>query len=225
MPTDEKTNSSATDRDQDAQPLPLAIIERSDEIHPARTGARRRPGGRIYQAAIAILATVLLASSIYLTRRAARNTATSAAERERMTAEAVRAKDVLIKAHHDALLSQARELLLVSSLPLAWAVRAELLQKDYREVGVYFRQLVQQSTVSRAVLVLPDGRVKVASDQKLEGKLASEALPGLKLDRDEPHVERRDREVVVVVPVMGLTSRLGVIVVGYPLESLARRPG
>ena len=117
-----------------------------------------------------------------------------------------------------ALQAQGGELLTLSALPLSWAVRTELLARDYREVGNYFRQFVLEPKVRRVVLVTPDGKVRISSDQKLEGKIASEVLPGVPLDVDTPQVKRLEREVLVLVPVMGLNSRLGLVVVSYAPE-------
>jgi len=117
-----------------------------------------------------------------------------------------------------ALKAQGGELLTLSALPLSWAVRTELLARDFREVGNYFRQFVLEPKVRRVVLVTPDGKVRISSDQKLEGKDAAAVLPGVPLDVEAPQVMKLQGEVLVLVPVMGLNSRLGLVVVSYAPE-------
>lgn len=218
MSPEDKNTTVAPERPKEIVIAPRrGPVSTTGEVEVIAGSGRRGVASRVYQVLIAVLMAALLAGYLYLTQRTTRSQASADADRQRVVAEATRAREDLVRSHQAAMTARTRELLLVAALPLAWAVRAELLQKDYREVGVYFRQLVQQSTVDRAVLILPDGLVKVASDQKLEGRPASEALPGVAIDKDEPRVEQRGRQFLAVVPVMGLTSRLGVIVLGYDL--------
>jgi hypothetical protein len=218
MSPEDKNTTVAPERPKEIVIAPRrGPVSTTGEVEVIAGSGRRGAASRVYQVLIAVLMAALLAGYLYLTQRTTRSQANADADRQRVVAEATRAREDLVKSHQAAMTARTRELLLVAALPLAWAVRAELLQKDYREVGVYFRQLVQQSTVDRAVLILPDGLVKVASDQKLEGRPAAEALPGVAIDKDEPRVEQRGRQFLAVVPVMGLTSRLGVIVLGYDL--------
>lgn len=139
-----------------------------------------------------------------------------ARERGALLARAAREHTSLLQAGAQALRVQGHELLRLSALPLSWAVRTELLQKDLSEVGVYFRQIVREPRVRRAALVGSDGVVQVASNQKLEGKSAAEVFPGVPMSAPEPQMlEPSPDEVVMTVPVMGLTERLGTLVVGY----------
>jgi hypothetical protein len=96
------------------------------------------------------------------------------------------------------------------------------MQRDYPTIASYFQELVREPGVRRAVLALEDGRVKLASDQKLEGRRAGEVFGGISLDGDAPRVEGAGGEILVIVPVMGLTSRLGTVIVGYDPAAAAR---
>ena len=60
--------------------------------------------------------------------------------------------------------------------------------------------------------------VKVASDKKLEGKPATEAFAGASLVDDGPIVRPQgDHQLEAIVPIMGLNSRLGTVIVHYEL--------
>jgi hypothetical protein len=214
---------------------------------PAEEGRRsvEPPGGatslgwpylRVYQAVIGLLVIgLVIALTVGQTRvggaerRAAaereRSSREAAAEIEAARREAERARQELDASSRKALEAQAGALLRLSALPLAWAVRVQLLKKDYREVGVYFGMLVKEPHVRRALLLLGDGVVRISSDQSLEGKRAADLFPGLTLEPDAPRVESREGEVLVIVPVMGLTSRLGTVIVGYAPEVLTPGSG
>jgi hypothetical protein len=202
-----------------------------DEARPGREKDktmrvdRPAPAGwrtKAYRAGLLALALMLLATVAYgwLRLRRVEDEAAAQVQQARAEAQAAVAKAGAEQQARGAALDrafdeQAGRLLRLSAVPLAWAVRDKLMQQDYAAIGAYFQELVREPGVRRAVLVLPDGNIKLASDQKLEAVAVSQVFPGLSLEGDAPRVEGVQGEIVVVVPVMGLTTRLGTVVVGY----------
>lgn len=188
------------------------------------------PVTRVYLVVIAVLGFALAGSLMYarvkirrVERQAAaevdRVTKETAAELERRAQEAARTREQLIASNQKALEAQGGALLRLSALPLSWAIRIQLLKKNYGEVTTYFGQLVREPGVRRALLVMPDGTVKVASDQKLEGAELAELFPSLSLEADAPRVETVADEVLVIVPVMALTHRLGTVIIAHTVST------
>jgi hypothetical protein len=142
----------------------------------------------------------------------------AATERARIESQAAKEREALVARAVAERATLATDLLKLNALPLSWAVRVALQDKDYREIALYFQQLVGFSRVRRAALVLTDGTVKVASDKKLEGKPAAEAFPGASLVDDGPIVRPQgDHLLEAIVPIMGLNTRLGTLIVHYEL--------
>jgi hypothetical protein len=152
--------------------------------------------------------------------------AQAATERARIESQAAAEREALLARASTARATLATDLLKMNALPLSWAVRQALQDKDYREIALYFQQLVGLSRVRRAALVLSDGIIKVASDKKLEGKAAAEAFAGASLVDDGPIVRPRDEHMLeAIVPIMGLNSRLGTVIVHYELgENVSAAP-
>ena len=142
----------------------------------------------------------------------------AATERVRIESQAAAEREELLARASTARATLATDLLKLNALPLSWAVRHALQDKNYREIGLYFQQLVGLSHVRRAALVLADDIVKVASDKKLEGKPAAEAFAGASLVGDGPTVRpHTDKMLEAVVPIMDLNARLGTLIVHYAL--------
>ena len=113
----------------------------------------------------------------------------------------------------------------MAALPLSWAVRQELQDKSYREIALYFQQLVGLGGVQRIALVSREGSVRVASDKKLEGRTATEAFPGAPLEDDRPAVRPVGAKgLEAVVPIMGLNTRLGTLIIDYDPAKADPRP-
>jgi hypothetical protein len=151
--------------------------------------------------------------------------ASAAAERAALEHRAESEREALVVAAKAAASAQAAGFLRMSALPLSWAVRRELQEKDFREIAMYFQQLVGLAGVRRVALVLPDGRIKVASDQKIEGRPAPEVFPDAALENDAPAVRPAGASgLEAVVPIMGLNSRLATLVVDYEPAPADRPP-
>lgn len=102
------------------------------------------------------------------------------------------------------------------SLPLAWAIRREVMAANLDQVDQYFSDLVQLPGFQSAVLAKPDGKLAVASDRsKLAGPFSS-LYPEQYLQATEIRVEPGSGgSLRAVIPIMGLNQHLGTMVVEY----------
>ena len=142
--------------------------------------------------------------------------AQAAANRARLESEAKAERATLAARAAAATTAQAGDLLKVSALPLSWAIRPALQERDYRQIGVYIQELVGIAGVKRVAVVLRDGNIKVSSDKELEGTPAAKTFPNANLAEDSPTIHAEgDKPIEAVVPIMGLNARLGTVIVDY----------
>jgi len=99
---------------------------------------------------------------------------------------------------------------------LAWAVRGELIRNNLDQVDQFFNEIVRMEGVERVVLAGQDGKVLLSSDKRHQGGDFSALYPAELLGTPQvsvlPGAAGKKR---VVVPVMGLTTRLGTVVMDY----------
>ena len=181
-----------------------------------------------------LIVATFVAAGLYLSAEIKLQRVETAAATERAAIEqrAAAEREALLARANAAAAAQAAELLKMAALPLSWAVRQELQDKSYREIALYFQQLVGLGGVQRIALVSREGSVRVASDKKLEGRTATEAFPGAPLEDDRPAVRPIGAKgLEAVVPIMGLNTRLGTLIIDYdpakadPRPTPARPPG
>ncbi len=125
----------------------------------------------------------------------------------------------LVQSATQTLADETSSLLRLSALPLAWALRSALLKDDFASADAYVQRMVQEKHVTGIALVTADGKVRLAGSRKLEGHPAVEAFPGVVLNESAPAVSAADRDLRVVVPIMGIDRRLGTLIFGYAAPS------
>ncbi len=141
--------------------------------------------------------------------------------------EMAAARDSLQERSLRALDERTHELLRLSVVPLGWAIRSEMLRRDYQRVDAFLAEFVQEPGVRRAVLGIPRDSILVSSDKSIEGEAFSAHFPGELLRLNEPVVAERDPPDAgyrIAVPILGPTRSLGVLVVDYRPEQEPLRP-
>jgi len=99
---------------------------------------------------------------------------------------------------------------------LAWAVRGELIRNNLDQVDQFFNEIVRMEGVERVVLAGQDGKVLLSSDKRHQGSDFTALYPADLLGTPEVSVlTGAAGKKRVVVPVMGLTTRLGTVVMDY----------
>jgi hypothetical protein len=107
------------------------------------------------------------------------------------------------------------------ALPLAWSVRKELMHGNYDQIDEYFSELIKIKAFGVIMLVEPDGLIKVSTDRKLQGTAFSVLYPGMEIGVQKPvSYGLRDGSSLFVLPVMGLSGRLGTIAFMYNYQPL-----
>ncbi len=121
--------------------------------------------------------------------------------------------------------ARAEEMLSMMALPLGWAVRNEVMAKDFDRIEEYVVRLVKEPAIKRVVLAGPDGTIQVTTDKKLQDEPASRFFGNL--TNSAKIVLRMDEtgDYQMMIPINGYNSRLASLVVtvdGDPALGTAR---
>lgn len=142
-------------------------------------------------------------------RRAAKS------ENESMRQQALLAIEQNTKAH-----------LVLLGKTYAWAIRSALLQGNMDQVNWYLEELVKEKNFQEVDVVDPQGRVTASTNKKGEGKPLDnpQAVNALGLEQATLAPAGANRWMISS-PVMGLTNRLGTVLIFYkPAEPALAQP-
>ena len=111
---------------------------------------------------------------------------------------------------------QTSSFLRLVAVPLVWAVRSEMIRSNYDQINQYLSQFVKEKNMKEIVVVKPDGTIVVATNKKLEGKPITGVFPPSVLQEDKTTVSTLENgDMMVVSPVMGLSTKVGVLILLY----------
>ena len=101
-------------------------------------------------------------------------------------------------------------------MALAWAVRGEMIRNNLDQVDQFFGEIVKLPHTERVVLADASGTVRVSTDRRHLGAALTTLVPveATLADKVEVRVQAEGPKLLVI-PVMGLNSRLGTVVVSY----------
>lgn len=117
-------------------------------------------------------------------------------------------------------LNKNLELVRLSAIPLSWAVRSEMVKENYENIDQYFKQLVRANDFTSISLSAADGKIIVATDKSLEGKMIADVYSPAVQNQFETTVKALPNgEIMAVVPVLGVAGKLGVMVLVYAPET------
>jgi len=123
-----------------------------------------------------------------------------------------------------ALDARAEDLMRLSAVPLAWAIRADLIVGNLQRVEAYMNEFARENLVSGAVLADSKGQILLATDKALEKRNFDVVYPAEYLGVESPAMRRDERGAYrLIVPIMGLSARAGTLVVVYagaPVEAV-----
>lgn len=145
-------------------------------------------------------------------------------------ATAVKAAQQAAAAERAALLKEAdaqhadtvKRSLNLFGVPLAWAMRREMMVGNLDQVDQYVSDLVKLEGVEEVTVARADGTIAVASDRRHVGAAFGSLYAERYLRADEIVVDEiTPGQWLLVTPVMGLTARLGTVVLGYRLPPFA----
>jgi len=136
-----------------------------------------------------------------------------------------RAKAQLTERAGQIITDQNRSLLRLAVVPLVWSVRTEMMGGNYEQINLYLNQFVKEQNMKGIVVANPAGTIVVATDKKLEGAPVASFFPPSVLLEDKTIVSTRENgDIMVVSPVMGVSEKLGVLILlytppGYSLQT------
>lgn len=111
---------------------------------------------------------------------------------------------------------RSEETLRKFSMPLAWAIRRELMAGNLDQIDQYFTALVQMEGFRSAVLARPDGKIIAATDRKRLAQPFSSVYPPHYLQARSTSIEHADSATLrAVIPILGLNQQVGTAVVEY----------
>lgn len=101
-------------------------------------------------------------------------------------------------------------------VPLAWAMRREMMAGNLDQVDQYVSDLVKLDGVREVTVAQADGTIGVASDRRHVGASFGSLYAERYLRADDIVVDEiTPGQWLLVTPVMGLSARLGTVVVDY----------
>lgn len=101
-------------------------------------------------------------------------------------------------------------------VPLAWAIRREMMAGNLDQVDQYVTDLIKLPGIEGATVARADGTVLVASDRGRVGAAFGSLYGPQRLATAQISVEQTaPGRWLLVVPVMGLNARLGTVAVDY----------
>lgn len=154
----------------------------------------------------AILVMILLALGMYIWKELAVQNVEMEMEEQRieMAEEQQRALD-----------AKTQTMLQLTALPLAWAVRGEMMQGNLSQVDDYFRNFVREEGVVSIFLIDKESKVVLATNRKLETQPADQIVSQAIRDAESVLIEKSDSVFRLGVPIMSFNEKLGVLVVDY----------
>jgi hypothetical protein len=101
-------------------------------------------------------------------------------------------------------------------MALAWAVRGEMIRSNLDQVDQFFGEIVKLPNTERVLLVGSDGTVQVSTDRlHLGAQAATLVAPEALLLPEVTVRSEADGTRLLVIPVMGLNTRLGTVIVTH----------
>jgi hypothetical protein len=111
---------------------------------------------------------------------------------------------------------QNKSYLRLVAVPLTWAVRSEMIRNNYDQINQYLNQFVKEKNMKEIIVAKPDGTIVVATNKKREGTSVTSAFPPAVLQEDKTTVTTLGNgDIMVVSPVMGLSTKQGVLILLY----------
>jgi len=139
-----------------------------------------------------------------------------AAERQVLIEKTEADKAALQHSAQETLASQSAEIYQLFGTALAWNVRSAMMRKNYDEIDQYFSALVKHDRIQLALLADPAGKVLVASDRKYLESRFSDHFPAALLQQPGVTIHPGEgKERRLVLPIQGLNSQLGTVVLTY----------
>jgi len=139
-----------------------------------------------------------------------------AAERQVLIASTEAEKTTIQRTAQETLATHSAEIYQLFGTALAWNIRSAMMRNNLDEIDQYFSALVKNDRIQLAVLADPSGKVLLASDRKFQERSFSEHFPAALLQQPGVSIHPGEgKERRLVLPIQGLNSQLGTVVLTY----------
>lgn len=126
------------------------------------------------------------------------------------------AKAQLTESANRVITEQNRSYLRLVAVPLVWAVRSEMIRDNYDQINQYLNQFVKEQNMKVIVIAKPDGIIEVSTNKKLEGTSVTGVFPSSVLQEEKTMVSSLEGgDIMVVSPIMGISAKLGTLILLY----------
>lgn len=135
-----------------------------------------------------------------------------------MEKRSVSEKEQLVNLYMNKMDSLSLSDMVLTTKVFSWAIRSEMTRQNMEQVNQYFSGFVKEPTVKNIQLIDPDtGKVLLSSDKKDEGTIIENTLI---LQAERIFQLPGDTGDKIISPVMGLNSRIGVLVIELEKKQL-----
>jgi len=88
-----------------------------------------------------------------------------------------------------------------------------MIRNNYDQINQYLNQFVKEKNMKEIIVAKPDGTIVVATNKKREGTSVTSAFPPAVLQEDKTTVTTLENgDLMVVSPVMGLSTKQGILI-------------
>jgi hypothetical protein len=119
----------------------------------------------------------------------------------------------------EALEARTRAMLELTALPLAWAVRGEMMRGNLQQIDEYFRDFVKEAGVESIFLIGRENTVVLATNRKLETQPADQVVSQRIQEAESALIEKSDSAMRLGVPIMSFNEKMGILVMDYEAQS------
>jgi hypothetical protein len=166
---------------------------------------------------VALVVVVILLAVLGWQRMAMNRAAAGlAAERQTLSSQFQADRSALVTELKAKVAANADETKRQFGIALAWAVRGEMIRNNLDQIDQFFNEIIKLPNTERVLLADSTGKVSVSTDRRYLGVELSTLVPVEATLPDAVTVRAGPNETkLLVIPVMGLNSRLGTVVVSY----------
>lgn len=105
--------------------------------------------------------------------------------------------------------------------PYVWAIRKEMLTKNYQQVNLYGADMIHEKHIQSIMVADKNGIIISATDKKSEGKNIYALVDKASLKVDSTNIYKLNDSVIVVSsPVMGFNNRLGTLTIYKKIDTI-----
>lgn len=113
------------------------------------------------------------------------------------------------------------ETLKLFAKPYVWAVRKEMLIKNYQQVNLYASDMIHENNFQSIMISDAEGIIISSTDKKFEGQQLKTIVKPEYLSSDSTTIHQvNDSLIILNSPIMGFNSKLGVLTVYRKIDKL-----